>query len=51
MYLIGNKSDLIDKSADFTNSKKVFERGISLPSAYNLEEKDLQYICKVINKF
>jgi len=46
-----NDSDVVKKESNFMSSKKVFERGISLPSSYNLEESQLQYICDTINKF
>ena len=45
------KSNLIKIKDDMPVSKKVFDRGISLPSAYNISTNQLKYVCDTINKF
>jgi len=35
----------------FINSEKIFRQGLSLPSSYNLNEKDLTYVVKKIKYF
>jgi perosamine synthetase len=44
-------SQFIDTDGDFPVSEKVFGRGISLPSSYNITNRQLEYVCKTINKF
>jgi len=44
-------SDLINVDVDLPVSERVFRRGVSLPSSYNITKKQLAYICQVINNF
>ena len=44
-------SDLISVDVKVPVSERIFQRGISLPSAYNITTRQLKYICKTINNF
>ena len=44
-------SQLINTGGDFPVTERVFGRGISLPSSYNITKRQLDYVCKTINKF
>ena len=44
-------SDLINVDVELPISERIFQRGISLPSAYNITTRQLKYICKTINNF
>ena len=44
-------SSLINTRVDLPISEKVFNRGVSLPSSYNITKKQLTYICEIVNTF
>lgn len=44
-------SDFIDSSADLPVSEKIYNCGVSLPSSYNINKKQLGQVCEAVNKF
>jgi perosamine synthetase len=43
--------DIIETKTPFNVSKRIYDRGLSLPSSYNLTEEEQNYIIKMIKKF